>query len=238
MQIDVLTIFPDMFGSVISETMIKRAQEKGLLKIKVHDLRAYSSDSHQKVDDAPYGGGAGMVFKPEPLFCAVEDILGYPVYPPEREDPTKKVVLFSPKGKRLNQKVAREMLKFQRLILIAPRYEGVDERVRDHLIDEEISLGDYILSGGELAAMVFIDCLARLIPGVVSSADSIIQESFEDNLLDYPVYTRPEDFRGLKVPHVLRDGDHARIAAWRREKSREITKELRPDLWEKRSNKA
>ncbi|MBN2483828.1 MAG: tRNA (guanosine(37)-N1)-methyltransferase TrmD [Candidatus Omnitrophica bacterium] len=234
MIIDVLTIFPDMFASVIQETMIKRAQEKGLLKINIHDLRAYSNDPHKKVDAPSYGGGAGMVFKAEPVFCAVEDVLGHTVYPRKEKDPAKCVVLLSPKGKTLTQGSLKRFLDYERLVLIAPRYEGVDERIREHLIDEEVSLGDYVLSGGELPAMVFIDCIARLIPGVVSDVESIIKESFEGDLLDYPVYTRPEDFRGLKVPEVLLSGDHVRIDQWRKAQSERITQEKRPDLWRKR----
>ncbi len=233
MLIDVLTIFPGMFEPVMNETLIKRAQAKGLLKVNVHDLRAYSDDSHRKVDAPPYGGGQGMVFSPQPVFKAVESLLGYPVYPAAGKDPAKRIILFSPQGRQMNQKMLRQYLAYERLILIAPRYEGIDERVRRYCAEEEISLGDYILSGAELAGMVFIDCLTRLIPGVVSSPDSIVQESFENGLLDYPVYTRPQDFRGLKVPDELMSGDHKKIEEWRKRKAEEITRCQRPDLWEK-----
>jgi tRNA (guanine37-N1)-methyltransferase len=223
MIIDVITIFPKMFSPVIGESIIKRAQNKGLLKIKVHDLRDYSDDPHKKVDAPSYGGG-GMVFKPKPCFKAVKSIV--------RDRPCRAcpVILFSPKGKALNQKMMKRFLNYERLVLIAPRYEGVDERIRKYLVDEEISLGDYVLSGGELAAMIFIDCLSRLIPGVVSNKESIKNESFENSLLDFPHYTRPDNFQGLKVPKVLLSGNHKLIKEWRKKKAIEITKKRRPDL--------
>lgn len=234
MIIDVITIFPNMFKPIIEESIILRAQKKGLVKIRIHNLRDYSHLSGKKVDAPPYGGGEGMVFRVEPLFNAVESILGYRVYPKEKEDPKKRIILFSPKGKLLNQKLIKKFLDYEHLILIAPRYEGVDERVREYLAEEEISIGDYVLSGGELPSMVFIDSLVRLIPGVVSTYSSLKKESFENYLLDYPVYTRPQDFRGLKVPEVLLSGDHKKIEEWRRKKQEELTKKLRPDLWKKR----
>lgn len=230
MIIDVITIFPKMFSPVIGESIIKRAKSKGLVKINIHDLRDYTSDPHKKIDAPSYGGGGGMVFKAEPCFKSVEAILGHSMYPRKVKDKTKRIILFTPQGEVLNQRRIKKFLNYERLILIAPRYEGVDERVRKYLVDEEISLGDYILSGAELAAMVFIDCLVRLIPGVVSDKDSIRNESFEDNLLDYPHYTRPEDFRGLKVPRVLLSGDHQKVKDWRKKKALEITKKRRPDL--------
>ncbi len=229
MIIDIITIFPGMFSPVIGESIIKRAQNKGLVKIKLHDLRPYSEGNHKKVDDASYGSG-GMVFKAQPLFSSVESILGHKKYPQTKKDKAKRVVLFSPKGKTLNQRSVKRFLNYEHLILLAPRYEGVDERVREHLVDEEISLGDYVLSGGELAAMVFVDCLVRLIPGVVSDKESIKNESFENKLLDFPHYTRPENFRGLKVPEVLLSGNHKKISQWRKHKALEITKKKRPDL--------
>lgn len=232
MIIDVITIFPEMFLPVINESIIKIAQQKGLLKINLYDLRQYSDDPHKKIDAPAYGGG-GMVFRVEPIFKAVETILGYKIYPKKKSDPKKHIILFGPQGNLLNQKMLRKFLNYERLLLIAPRYEGVDERVRKYLIDEEISIGDYILSGAELAAMVFIDCLSRLIPGVVSSSKSIKEESFEDGLLDYPSYTRPQNFRGLKVPEVLLSGNHKKIEEWRKKKAIEITKKKRPDLLEK-----
>ncbi len=233
MIIDVITIFPKMFSPVLGESIIKRAQEKGLVKIRVHNLRDYSSVPHKKVDAPSFGGGPGMVLRPEPVFNAVESILGYKVYPSQKKNDKKKVVFFTPQGKILTQKVARRFLKYEQLVLIAGRYEGIDERIRKYLVDEEISLGDYILSGGELAAMVFIDVLARLVPGVLSSSESTARESFENGLLDYPHYTRPREFRGLKVPSVLLSGDHKKIEAWRRKKAYQITKKRRPDILKK-----
>ncbi|MBU0877977.1 MAG: tRNA (guanosine(37)-N1)-methyltransferase TrmD [Candidatus Omnitrophica bacterium] len=231
MIIDVITIFPKMFSPVIKESIIKRAQNKGLVKINIHNLRDYSSCPHKKVDAPSYGGG-GMVFRMEPLSAALEAILKYKIYPKRNKDSTKRIILLSPKGKTLNQKVIKKFLNYERLIILAPRYEEVDERVKGYLIEEEISIGDYVLSGGELPAMVFIDCLVRLIPGVVSCKESIKKESFENNLLDFPHYTRPRDFRGLKVPKVLLSGNHKKIEEWRRKKSLEITKKRRPDLLE------
>jgi len=229
MIIDVITIFPKMFSPVLGESIIKRAQNKGLVKINLHDLRDYTSDPHQKIDAPSYGGG-GMVFGPQPLFLAVEAVLGYKVYPSQKKDPQKRIILFSPQGKKLDQKLVKKFLRYERLILLAPRYEGVDERVVKNLAQEEISIGDYVLSGAELGAMVFIDALTRLIPGVVSDQESIKKESFEKNLLDYPHYTRPENFRGLKVPEVLLSGNHKKIEEWRKEKALESTKKKRPDL--------
>lgn len=228
MIIDVITIFPQMFSPVIGESIIKRAQNKGLVKINLHDLRDFSCDSHKKIDAPSYGGG-GMVFKPEPVFKAVESILKHKSKANNKAK-TEKVLLFSPKGKTLNQKLIKKFLKLERLILLSPRYEGVDERIRKNLVDEEISVGDYILSGAELAAMVFIDCLVRLIPGVVSDKESIKKESFENSLLDFPHYTKPADFRGMRVPSILLSGNHKRIEQWRQKKAQELTKKLRPDL--------
>ncbi len=236
MLIDVVTIFPGMFFPVIGESIIKRAQSKGLVKIRVHDLRKYSTDPHKKID-SPSCGGGGMVFKAQPLFGAVEKILGRKVYPKKVKDKSKRVILFTPQGKTLNQKMVRKFLNCEQLVLLAPRYEGVDERVRKYLADEEISIGDYVLSGAELASMVFIDSLVRLIPGVVSDKESIKNESFENSRLDFPHYTKPADFRGLKVPKVLLCGDHKKINEWRKKKSIEITKRRRPDLLEKRGGK-
>lgn len=232
MIIDIITIFPEMFSPVIGESIIKRARQKGLVKINIHDLRDYSSCPHKKVDAPSYGSG-GMVFQVEPLFKAVETVLGKQIYPGEKKDESPRIVLFSPRGKTLEQKMIKRFLNYEQLILLSPRYEGVDERVVDYLIDEEISIGDYILSGAELATMVFIDCLVRLIPGVVSDKESIKRESFENGLLDFPHYTRPDNFRGLKVPEVLLSGDHAKIEQWRKEKAIEITKSKRPDLLKK-----
>jgi len=218
-----------MFFPVLDESIIKRAKAKGLVKINVHDLRKFSQGKHKKVDAPAYGSG-GMVFRPEPFFTAVEEILGEPVRSRPKSQALRRVILFSPQGRRLDQKSVKKFLKYEQLILLAPRYEGVDERVHKYLADEEISIGDYVLSGGELAAMVFIDCLTRLIPGVVSDSESVKNESFENNLLDFPHYTRPENFRGLKVPEVLLSGNHKKIKEWRLKQAVEITKKKRPDL--------
>ena len=233
MIIDIITIFPNMFKPVLGESIIKRAQNKGLIKINIHDLRDYSGNIHKKIDPPAFGGGPGMVLRPEPVFKAIESILGESVYPYKKKNSKKNIVFFTPQGKILVQKGIKRFLKYQRLILLAARYEGVDERIRKYAIDEEVSIGDYVLSGGELPAMVFVDALVRLIPGVVSSRDSVLQESFENNLLDYPHYTKPGEFRGLKVPDVLLSGDHKKIKEWRKVKAYEITKVKRPDLIKK-----
>lgn len=237
MLIEVITIFPEMFEPILSNSILKRAQEKGLVKIKVHNLRDYSSFPRGAVDAPSYGGG-GMVFRPEPLFLAAEKILSCSLYPQKNRGKNERIILFSPRGEKLTQKKIKQFLNYERLLLIAPRYEGVDERVRQYLIDEEISLGDYILSGAELAALVFIDCLVRIIPGVVSDRKSIKEESFENCLLDWPHYTRPRNFRGLKVPAVLLSGDHKKIKEWREKTAYGLTKKIRPDLIEDNKQKS
>ncbi|MCF7874452.1 MAG: tRNA (guanosine(37)-N1)-methyltransferase TrmD [Candidatus Omnitrophica bacterium] len=229
MIIDIITIFPEMFYPVLGESIIKRAQEKGLVKINIHNLRDYSDDSNRRIDAPSYGGG-GMVFKPGPVFKAVETILGRDADSKGKGPGRLRKILFTPKGKTLTQNKISNFLDFQRLVLIAPRYEGVDQRVHDFLIDEEISVGDYVLSGGELPAMVFADSLIRLIPGVVSDRESVKQESFQKNCLDFPHYTRPENFKGLKVPEVLLSGNHKKIEEWRKAQANKITRKQRPDL--------
>ncbi len=233
MQIDVLTIFPDMFTGFLGESIIRRAQEKGKLKVNVHNLRDWTSDAHRSVDDRPFGGGPGMVMKPEPLFAAVEEILKRN----RRRRPAAggrrggcRIVLFTPQGVRFSQRRAEALSGCRQLILICGRYEGVDERVRRFLVTDEISVGDYVLTGGELPAMVLIDAITRLIPGVLGDPGSLKDESFADGLLEYPHYTRPRNFRGRKVPAVLLSGDHRRIEAWRRKRSLARTRERRPDL--------
>ncbi|OGX16977.1 MAG: tRNA (guanosine(37)-N1)-methyltransferase TrmD [Omnitrophica WOR_2 bacterium GWC2_44_8] len=202
------------------------AQKKEKLHIRVHDLRDYTLDKHKKVDDRPFGGGPGMVMMAEPVFRAVEQIRG------AKDEGRKatKTILLCPQGKTLNQKLASKLSKYRHLILICGRYEGVDERVRTRLADEEISIGDYILTGGELAAMVLVDAVARLIPGVLGHKDSSILESFSNNLLEYPQYTRPADFRGMEAPEILLSGDHKKIEAWRRNQALAVTRKKRPDL--------
>lgn len=225
MRVDIITLFPSMFKNPFNESMIKRAKEKGILKIKLHDLRQFTHDKHRTVDDAPYGGGAGMVMKPRPLFEAVEKIK-------EEIDSSSRVILLSPQGKPINQPKVKELARERVLIFICGHYEGVDERVREHLVDEEISLGDYVLTGGELAAMVVVDAVARMLPGVLGSEDSAREDSFYKGLLDYPQYTRPSDFRGWKVPSVLLSGNHQKVKEWRRKKMLEATLRKRPDLLE------
>lgn len=226
MLIDIITIFPDIFKPYFDESILKIAQGKDKLRIRLRNLRDYTLDSHRKVDDRPFGGGPGMVMTPEPIFRAVEKITR------NTDDGrrTTKIILLSPQGKTLNQKLAQKLSKYRHLILICGRYEGVDERVRKHLADEEISIGDYILTGGELAAMVLVDAVTRLIPGVLGDEDSARFESYSENLLEYPQYTRPADFRGKRVPKILLSGNHKKIEEWRRGEALKITKKKRPDL--------
>jgi tRNA (guanine37-N1)-methyltransferase len=225
MQFDILTIFPGMFEGPLTESILKAAREAGRIQVRLHDLREYARDRHRQVDDAPYGGGAGMVLMPGPIFDAVESIGSR--YPAPR---TRKILL-SPQGSRMDQPLARRLAReYDRLLLICGRYEGVDERVREFLVDEEVSIGDYVLSGGELAAMVLLDAVARLVPGVLGCGRSAEEDSFSEGLLEYPQYTRPAVFRGHPVPEVLLSGNHAAIEQWRREKSVEVTRRKRPDL--------
>jgi len=224
--IDIITIFPEVCKPYLDSSILGIAQEKGKLEIHLHNLRDYTLDKHRKVDDRPFGGGPGMILTPEPVFRAVEAIK----QTADGRRQTAKVILLSPQGKTLNQKLAEKLSKRKHLILICGRYEGVDERVRESLVSEEISIGDYILSGGELAALVLTDSLARLLPGVLGHKDSNVRESFSDNLLEYPQYTRPADFRGLRVPQVLLSGDHKKIEEWRKHQAVKITKKKRPDI--------
>jgi len=226
MKIDIITIFPGMFEPVLNESIIKRAQERGKVKINIHDLRDFTADKHRKVDDRPFGGGSGMVICPQPVFEAVKKLR------PKTKDqrPKIKVILLCPQGKTLNQQIVKRLAKEEHLIMICAHYEGIDERVRQGLADEEISIGDYVLTGGELPAMVLTDALVRLIPGVLGDKNSLNFESFEGNLLEYPQYTRPADFRGQKVPLVLLSGDHKKIEEWRKNQSLKRTRQRRPDL--------
>jgi tRNA (guanine37-N1)-methyltransferase len=228
MKIDILTIFPEMFKPILGESIIKRAQSKGLVKIAVHNLRDYSSDKHRKVDDRPFGGGPGMVFKPEPIFEAVKHLKSQVTS--HRSQLKTRVILLTPQGKVLNQKLAQKLSKNKHLILICGHYEGIDERVRLRLVDEEISIGDYVLTGGELPAMILIDAVTRLIPKVLGDKDSAKSDSFCDGLLEGPQYTRPANFLGLKVPKVLLSGNHQAIVKWRKEEAFKVTKKKRPDL--------
>ncbi len=232
MRIDIITIFPGMFEPILNESIIKRAQNKGKVKIYIHNLRDYSLDKHKKVDDRPFGGGSGMLMRPEPIFKAVEKIRsqGHKVR-------RSQVILLCPQGKRLDQKIARQLAKYKHLILICGHYEGVDERVREGLVDEDISIGDYILTGGELPAMVLVDSIVRLIPGVLGDKNSLNFESFECNLLEYPQYTRPVQFKGMRAPDILLSGDHKKIETWRKEEALKRTRQIRPDLLRSKVNK-
>ncbi|MBM3251373.1 MAG: tRNA (guanosine(37)-N1)-methyltransferase TrmD [Candidatus Omnitrophica bacterium] len=229
MRIDILTIFPDMFSPIINESILKRAQQKGKLKIVVHDIRDYTVDKHRKVDDRPFGGGPGMIMQIQPIYVALEKISKLSKMPTRQ----RRIILLSPQGKTLDQKIALKLSKFRHLILICAHYEGVDERVRQHLIDEEISIGDYVLTGGELPAMVLLDAICRLVPGVLGRKESLHQESFSDNLLEYPQFTRPANFKGMKVPQILLSGDHNKIREYRKKESIKITKKKRYDLFNK-----
>ena len=220
MKIDVLTLFPAMFAGPLDESIIMRARKKGLLDLQIHQLRDWTHDRHKTVDDKPFGGGPGMLMKCEPLFAAVESL--------QREG--TKVILLSPSGRKFSQPIARELAQEKDLLLITGHYEGFDERVREGLADDELSIGDYVLTNGALPAMVVIDAVARLLPGVLGDDASSTDESFSHGLLEYPQYTRPAEFRGLKVPEVLLNGNHAEIEKWRREQAALRTKEKRPDL--------
>ena len=221
MRIDIITIFPEMFPCVFDASIIKRAREKGLVAIHVHNLRDWTTDKHKTTDDTPYGGGGGMVMKPEPIFAAVEAIKG------QEEAP---VILLTPQGRLFTQEVAEELVRHDRLLFICGRYEGVDERVREHLATDEISIGDYVLSGGELAAMVITDAIVRLLPGALGYERAAAEDSHATGLLEGPHYTRPPVFRGWRAPEILTSGHHARVAAWRRRQALKRTLERRPDL--------
>ncbi len=222
MRFDVFTLFPEIFAGVFNESILKRAREAHLVEIALHDIRDYTADKHHVTDDYTYAGGGGMVMKPEPIFAAVESVLGAP--------PQVPVVLLSPQGRVFNQAIARELAQHPRLALICGHYEGVDERVREHLATDEISIGDYVLTGGEIPAMVIVDAVARLIPGVLGHPSAAAQDSHAAGLLEGPHYTRPAEFRGWRVPDILLSGNHAQIAAWRRRESLRRTFERRPEL--------
>lgn len=227
MRFDIITIFPELFGGVFEFGIIRRAVEAGLIEINLHDLRDYTFDRHRQVDDRPFGGGAGMVMKPEPLFRAIEAVT--------HNAGQARVVMLSPQGRLFTQQVAEEFARREQVVLICGRYEGVDERVVDRLAGDEISIGDVVLSGGEIPAMVVVDAVTRLIPGALGSNESAERDSFADGLLDYPHYTRPAEYRGLKVPDVLVSGHHGEIEKWRRRKAMEKTLSRRPDLLERRA---
>ena len=220
MNFDILTIFPNIFDSYFSASLMARGQKLGLLKIAVHDLRKYTKDKHKTVDDRPYGGGVGMVMKVDVVFKALRAL---------KKNKKDRIILVTPQGKVFNQKMAKRLVKYDRLIILSGRYEGYDERIRK-LVDEEISMGDFVMTGGENTAMVIMDTVGRLVPGVVGKAQSLVDESFSEHLLEYPQYTRPENFQGMKVPKVLLSGNHAAIDKWRREQALKKTKKRRPDL--------
>src|SRR5436190_22784351 len=220
MKIDVLTLFPGMFAGPLDESIIARARRAGLLQLSIHNLRDYAHDRHKTVDDRPFGGGPGMLLKPEPLFEAVEKLAG----------PGTRVILLAPAGRMFDEAIARQMSELNDLLFVTGHYEGFDERVREQLADDELSIGDYVLTNGALPAMVVIDAIARLLPGVLGDDASSKDESFSAGQLEYPQYTRPAEFRGMKVPEVLLSGNHAEIAKWRAEQARQRTKERRPDL--------
>ena len=223
MKFDILTLFPAMFSGPFDESIIRRARDRQLIDIAIHNIRDWATDRHQTVDDSPYGGGAGMVMKPEPLAAAIEAM--------RRTRPGSRVTLTSPRGRRLTHQVAGELSRQQGMIIVCGRYEGIDERIRERYADDDISVGDYVLSGGEIAAMAIVDTVTRLIPGVLGSNESAGADSFGDGLLEYPHYTRPPKFMGMTVPEILLSGNHEQIRRWRRTRSLQLTRSLRPDLF-------
>jgi tRNA (guanine37-N1)-methyltransferase len=221
-RFDVFSLFPQVFAPYLDTSILQRARQNGLVEVRLHNIRDWAVDRHHITDDMPYGGGGGMVLKPEPVFAAVETVLGAP--------PACPVVLMTPQGRVFNQKIAQELAEFPALALLCGRYEGVDERIRQHLVTDEISVGDFVMSGGELAALIVIDAVTRLIPGVLGDPDGAWDDSHAMGLLEYPHYTRPPEFRGWEVPEILLSGDHGRIARWRREQALLRTWQRRPDL--------
>lgn len=222
MEFDVFTLLPEVFPPYLDSSMLQRARQRGLVEVRIHNIRDWTADRHHTTDEEPYGGGGGMVMKPEPVFAAVEGVLG--------PGPACPVILLTPQGRVFSQKIAFELSCLPRLALICGRYEGVDERIREHLVSDEISIGDYVLTGGELPALILIDAVSRLIPGVLGDPDGPWDDSHASGLLEYPHYTRPSVFRGWKVPEVLLSGDHRRLARWRRERSLLRTLQRRPDM--------
>jgi tRNA (guanine37-N1)-methyltransferase len=232
-KIDILTLFPDICRAPLGESIMKRAQENGIVDLQIRNLRDWTRDKHHIVDDAPFGGGQGMVMKPEPIFAAIEDLTGSNQKMPNAQrsrDRESKVLLMSPAGRRLDQKMARELSHESHLIIVCGHYEGVDHRVIEYLADLEISIGDYVLTNGAIAAVVLVDAVVRLLPGALGHEQSAVDDSFNQGLLEAPQYTRPAEFRGWKVPQVLLSGNHAEISKWRSEQARKRTGENRPDL--------
>lgn len=231
MRFDIFTILPEVFPPYLESSILQRARQRELIDIRIHNVRDYTHDKHHTTDDTPYGGGGGMVMKPEPIFEAVESVLG--PLPASRQQMPVPIILLTPQGRVFNQRVAEELSQYERIALICGRYEGVDERIREHLVTDEISIGDYVLTGGELPALVMIDALSRLIPGVLGDPDGAQDDSHSMGLLEYPHYTRPPEFRGWSVPEVLLSGDHGKIERWRREQALLRTFIKRPDMLEK-----
>lgn len=227
MRFHIMTLFPEIFNSYMNESIMKRAVEKGIIEVNIYNIRDFSTNKHKKVDDYPFGGGAGMVMTTQPIY----DTYKYIIDKFDIKDP--RVIYLTPKGKVHNQNIASEMSTFEDVILLCGHYEGIDQRIIDSIVTDEISIGDYVLTGGELPALILIDSISRLIPGVLSQNESFEEESFKDDLLEYPHYTRPREFMGMEVPEVLLSGNHKKIDEWRHEKSIEITKERRPDLYKK-----
>jgi tRNA (guanine37-N1)-methyltransferase len=221
-RVDVFTLFPEVFMPYLQASILQRAAQRGLAEIHLHNIRDWTSDRHHVTDDEPFGGGGGMVMKPEPIFAAVEGVLGAP--------PARPVILLTPQGRLFNQDVALELSQLPRIALLCGRYEGIDERVREHLVTAEISIGDYVLTGGELPALAVIDAIIRLLPGVLGDPEGALDDSHASGLLEYPHYTRPAEFRGWRVPEALISGDHARVDRWRRQQSLLRTRQRRPDL--------
>jgi tRNA (guanine37-N1)-methyltransferase len=231
MQFEVFTLLPEVFPPYLESSILQRARQRGLIDIRVHNIRDYTHDKHHTTDDTPYGGGGGMVMKPEPVFEAVESVLG--LVPGHAQPPAIPVILLDPQGRVFSQRVAEELARHERIALLCGRYEGVDERIREHLVTDEISIGDYVLTGGELPALILIDAVSRLIPGVLGDPTGAEDDSHSMGLLEYPHYTKPSEYRGWKVPDVLLSGDHAKIEKWRREQALTRTFHKRPDMIEK-----
>jgi tRNA (guanine37-N1)-methyltransferase len=224
MQFEIFTLLPEVFPPYIDTSILKRARERGLIDVRIHNIRDYTHDRHHTTDDTPYGGGGGMVMKPDPVFEAVESVVGM--------DPVCPVIMLTPQGRVFDQRVADELSRHERIALICGRYEGIDERIREHLVTDEISVGDYVLTGGELPALLIVDAISRLLPGVLGDPTGAVDDSHASGLLEYPHYTRPPEFRGWQVPETLLSGDHAKIEKWRREQSLLRTLKKRPDLLE------
>ncbi|HBF4080072.1 tRNA (guanosine(37)-N1)-methyltransferase TrmD [Clostridioides difficile] len=231
MRFHIMTLFPEIFNSYMDESIMKRAVEKGIIEVHIYNIRDFSDNKHKKVDDYPFGGGAGMVMTPQPIYDTYKHIIT------THNINNTSVIYLTPKGKVYNQSIAKQLSLKEDIILLCGHYEGIDERIIDLIVTDEISIGDYVLTGGELPALIMIDSISRLIPGVLNQEESFEEESFKDNLLEYPHYTRPRDFEGLKVPEVLLSGNHKKIDEWRREESIRITKERRFDLYKKSNEK-